>query len=122
CWRDMAVPVMQAKTIRFRALRPHDAAELRAMLDARLRGPFWVDRILFADLVHHLLEGTRLRRVRIEGIPSLVGCGVEVEIAVAIHIGKSQPRHSVTADEAAAVGGVGKVSVAIAEPDLERSA
>src|SRR5256885_17262460 len=120
--REMAVPVIQEKQIRFRALRPHDAAELRAILDAKLRGPLWIDRILFADLVHHLLEGARLGRIGIERIARLVRRGVEIEIAVAIHVGKSQPRHSIAAHEATPLGRIREASVTIAEPELQRSA
>ena len=113
---------VQEEEVGIGALRADDPAEVGAVLDAVLLLPLRLHRVARRRLRHHLVEHPRLRRIGVERVPHLVGRDVEVEVAVAVHVGERERGGRVPAHESARGGPVGEVALAVVQEELHRTA
>ena len=119
---ELAVAIVDEEEIGIGALRAHDATEIGAVLDPILLHPLRLHRVAGRGLGDDLIEGTGLRRVRVERVADLVRGHVEVEVAVAINVSERHGGRGVTSDQAACCSTVGEVALAVVEPERDGAA
>ena len=118
----VAMPVVEEEQVDFCALRPHDPAEILSLFDTILLLPRIDDLVRAVDLLDRLVHRARLRRICIERVALLVRGDVQVECAIAVHVGEGKRRDGVATGKSAAGGGVREMTLAVVQPELERPA
>ena len=117
--REMPCAVVEKEEVGLGALRAHDTAELRMILDAVVLFPLIGDDVSVTDFLHGLIEAAHLRRIDVERVAGLVRADVQIDVAVAVHVGERHRGRSEARRKATARGCVCKVSLPVPEPQLQ---
>ena len=120
--REVAVTVVHEEQVRIGALGAYDAAEIGAILDAILLLPRVGHDVRATDLLHDLVEGAGLGRVRIERIPHLVRADVQIERAAAVDVGEREGGRGIAAGQSALGGRVAEMSFPVTQPQFDGTA
>ncbi len=119
---ELARAIIQVEQVPLGALRSDDATKVGAVLDAVLVLPLGTHLVATACLPDHLIERALCGRKCVERVPRLVGADVQVEVAVAIHIGQGQRRCGEPGGEPAFLRRIGEMTAPIVRPQLDRPA